>query len=290
MAEGLLTKSEGLSAAELVARAQDLSSLPESAQRVVEIVSDSGTDAADLQEVIAHDPPLTAKLLRLVNSAYYGFAEPVADIRRAIVILGFNTVRSLALSVSVCEMFQGGDAIGSYSRRGLWEHSVAVGVAAKMICRRFAASPGEEGFVAGIVHDVGMILEDQYAHETFVRALLTGQHTGTELWAVERKLSGTDHAEVGQQLATKWRFPASVAEAVGAHHRPSFAKHASKLPHVLHVADVLAYAKNIGCASAITASFDVESFKALGLSRSDFVVILQELDEALSKAQEFLAI
>ena len=273
---------------EIIARAQDMSSMPASASRIMEIVSDAAADAGDLQGVIAHDPTLTSKLLKMVNSAFYGFSSPVADIRRAIVLLGFNAVRNLALSVSVCEMFRSEDKVGSYSRWGQWQHSVVVGLATRMVCRRVGINPSEEGFLAGTVHDIGLILEDQYAHDAFVIAQTEAQKAGVPLWEVEREVLGTDHAELGGLLGAKWGFPPSITSAIARHHQPLSAGKDNRLVLALHIADFLAYAKNIGTISSAQARPHSEAFKSLGLSRADVIVILEDLDEEIENARCFL--
>ncbi len=271
----------------LLAQAENLSSLPMSAHRVIEVVSDSGSDASDLEQVISMDPTLTAKLLRVTNSAYYGFSDPVADIRRAIVILGFNSVRSLALSISVCDLFRSEDKIGLYSRAQLWQHSVTVGVASKMICRRMGLGESEEGFVGGMLHDIGMVIEDQYAHDLFVQALQATEAGEGELWQNEREILGIDHAELGRRLLAKWRFPGSLATAIGLHHRPSLAGEGAELAHVLHVADFIACAKKISHGVRDVVPPELESLRRLGLAKKDVMVIFEDLDEELSKAREF---
>jgi putative nucleotidyltransferase with HDIG domain len=187
-------------------------------------------------------------------------------------------------------MFRSEDRIGGYTRRGLWEHSVAVGVAAKMVCRRFSAGAPEEGFVAGLVHDIGMILEDQYVHDAFEKAVLTSEEKHLPLWKVEQAILGTDHADMGRQLALRWRFPDAIAQAVGGHHQPSQRRDPGKLGRVLHVADVIAYSKHVGYASGVTATPDLDGFKSLGLSRNDVVVLFEDLDEDLQKAKAFFEI
>ncbi len=270
----------------LLAQAENLSSLPASAHRVIEVVSDTESDASDLEEVISLDPTLTAKLLRVTNSAYYGFSDPVADIRRAIVILGFNSVRSLALSISVCDLFRSDDKIGLYSRAQLWQHSVTVGITSKMICRRPGFGQSEEGFVAGMLHDIGMVVEDQYAHDLFEQVLQATEAGEGELWENEREILGIDHAELGSRLSAKWRFPDSVAKAIGLHHRPSQSGKGAELAHVLHIADFIACAKKIGNGVRDTSAPELESFKKLGLAKKDVMVIFEDLDEELSKARE----
>jgi len=276
-----------IDAEKLLAQAENLSSLPASAHRVIEVVSDTESDASDLEEVISLDPTLTAKLLRVTNSAHYGFSDPVADIRRAIVILGFNSVRSLALSISVCDLFRSDDKIGSYSRAQLWQHSVTVGITSKMICRRTGLGESEEGFVAGMLHDTGMVVEDQYAHDLFVQVLQATAAGKGELWQNEREILGIDHAELGSRLSAKWRFPDSIAKAIGLHHRPSQGGKGAELAHVLHIADFIACAKKISHGVGDAPPPELESFKRLGLAKKDVMVIFEDLEEELGKAREF---
>jgi HD-like signal output (HDOD) protein len=154
-------------AVQLAERVAEISSLPDTAMKIVETVQNPRSGAQDLMRVLQADPSLTARVLRTINSAAYGLSERVTDLQKAISFLGFNQIRNLALTASISGVFRDGNNVGCYNRRTLWKHMVAVAIGTRMIARRVELSNPEEGFLCGLLHDIGIILIDQYAHPQF---------------------------------------------------------------------------------------------------------------------------
>ena len=152
---------------EVIGRVSEISTLPHVAMKVMEVANDSDSSVIDMKSAIEMDPSLSARVLRCVNSSAYGLREKVSSVQRAISFLGMRQIRNLALTASVAELFTEEEAIGSYQRRGLWRHMVAVGIGARLIAMRQRMPDFEDAFVAGVLHDIGIVLEDQYAHEQF---------------------------------------------------------------------------------------------------------------------------
>ena len=121
-----------------------------------------------IHNIIEVDPPLTAKLLKLANSAFYGYPKTIGEVQEAIVCIGFEAVKELALSQKICELFKKNDLINNYSRISLWKHSLAVAVFSKLLYRREFAKSGENIYVAGLLHDIGHIIMDQFLHDKFL--------------------------------------------------------------------------------------------------------------------------
>jgi putative nucleotidyltransferase with HDIG domain len=190
----------------IISRLKDLPTLPQVVARIMQIVSNPMTSAADLNEVIAVDQALTAKVLRLANSAYYGFPKEITTIPQAVVILGFNTIRNLALSVSVHKMLFEGKERTHFSPREFWKHSVGTAVASKLLAKRIGFKAEENAFTAGLLHDIGKNFFEQHTPE--YNAVLDTALLGEEpLWKVERAQLGLDHAQVGAWMAEKWNLP-----------------------------------------------------------------------------------
>ena len=202
----------------------DISSIRPSLNGVMEIVNDPNSSAYDLKEAIETDPPLAARVLRRANSSYYGISRKgkgVADIQMAVVCLGFETIKELALSQSVSRVFGSKDVVHGYSRAALWEHCVATALAGKLIFRREFKMPSGHVYAAGLLHDIGIVVEDQGARDAFhqvMKAFSESPELG--LYAHERHVFGFSHAEVGGALAARWSFPAALCQAIGSEKLP----------------------------------------------------------------------
>jgi HD-like signal output (HDOD) protein len=158
-------------------------------------------------------------LLRCVNSAAYGLRFKITTVHRAVVYLGFQAVRNLALTGAVSRMFQKPFSTRGYSRLRLWQHMVSVAIAARMIARRAGLAQFEEAFLAGLMHDMGLILEDQYLHTHFV-TVVESFAAGPAFTDVEREVLGFDHTVYGELVAETWRFPELAVAAIRYHHAP----------------------------------------------------------------------
>ncbi len=202
----------------IYARIHELPTLPAVIPRILALVDDPGTGVRELSEAIGHDPALASTVLKVANSAYYGFRQEVASLERAVALLGFNMVRSLAASIGVIRSLPPRAPGSAFSREGLWAHSVAVGTAARAMALHADGGDGETLFLAGLLHDVGKVVLDVFFPEEFGRALATAAGSGEPLHRVERAALGTDHGEVGGMLLARWNLPEAIRVPVAAHH------------------------------------------------------------------------
>lgn len=224
-------------------RVTELSTLPEVTQRILALTEDPSSSAKDLNDVLKHDMALSAKLLRVVNSAFYGLPGRVADLDRAIVLLGFQAVRNLAVAATMAAMFRRpGPEIRGFTARDLWRHSVATAVAARCIVNTVGLrSLREEAFLAGIIHDIGVLVEYQYASTQFALVLERLSKGGTLLTQAENDVLELGHQEIGQALAERWKFPKNMQLVAGYHHRPErLAEEHRLLPSVVAIAGHIA--------------------------------------------------
>ncbi len=267
-----------------VRRVREISSLPQVSTRIMEVVRDANTSAAMLTGVVETDPALCARLLRCVNSAAYGLRYKITTVARAVAYVGFKAVRNLALTSSICEMFKRDTQVGPYCRLGLWRHMVAVAVASRLFARRAGAADFEEAFLAGLLHDVGLIVEDQYLHRHFVYLIeRLGQRPLTE---VELEVLGFDHTFLGECVAENWKFPPEAMAAIRYHHSfPSY-----NGPHQTLVAAVVT--ANLVCAlkgyPALGAGRPVpcaQALAALNMNVQDLQVLAADLDGELNQHQ-----
>ena len=196
-------------------------SLSTTVSKVLEICSRPDTVPNDLNRVIALDPVLAGQVLKLINSAYYSLMNKVTSLTRAIIMLGLNTVKNLALSTAIIRSVSQAKKSRALPIRAFWAHSIAVGVMAKLLAagRGLSLAEREEYFVAGLLHDLGKIpIGDEYTE------VLARVETAQEpLVTVEQQVLGLDHEEVGAMIAPKWKLNAVLTDAICHHHAPELA-------------------------------------------------------------------
>ena len=229
------------SLARLIGRTPELKALPATTGQVLELMQDPAASAADVLDVIGKDPALTANLLKLANSAYFGVGRQIGTVRDALVLLGNRTVLNLAFATGMGPVLSGPLAAYRLDSRQLWRHSLAVGLAAA----RLVAAPAserwlrEQAFTAGLVHDIGKMLLNGPLKDQIEP--LPPEVQATALCAAERDLLGFDHAEAGAALAEAWNFPAGLVSVIARHHAPLDAEgDAAHLARAVAAADLLA--------------------------------------------------
>lgn len=191
--------------------------IPEVALRAAEISSDPNCSLAQLEEVLRRDPTLVSRLLRLVNGPFYGLASEVRTIPQALMLIGLNQLHTLVL-VDVAAALVGAREGVAVSGRALWLHSTAVGVFAQMVARRILGVSGDDVFLCGMLHDIGLVLLDQARGEAVARAFEAHRSGTGTMCECERRVLGTDHVHVGVRLAEQWCFPQVVRHAILHHH------------------------------------------------------------------------
>ncbi len=222
----------------LVAGISDLPSFPVAIQRATALSQDPKATATDLAAVIQVDPALTARILRITNSAFYGLSREISTVKEGVVILGFSAVRSLAVAVSAMKMFTGG-ASTIFKHEDFWRHSTCSALVAQQISRLGRLPGSDEAFTAGLLHDIGKIVLDQYAHQEFVLMLVTLRREAEYDLGAERRVINTTHAEIGRQLVERWGLPEPLCEAIGNHHTPDRAGKQPVLAMLAAVADYI---------------------------------------------------
>lgn len=231
----------------LVEEVRDLPvSMSETLPAVIEACDNADTSVNDLTGLISADQSLVAMLLKLANSAYYGYARRIETLPEAIVLLGFSTIKSLAITATTMNLlFQSEDEL-SEVRHEIWSHSLGVGVAARALARKRGNIHPEKAFVAGLLHDLGMIILSVYRKDEFTQALAEAHSQGITYEAAELQVLGFSHAELGAHVAEAWSFPATHCEAIRCHHEPSSATLQPALAQVAHLADWMVVELGVG--------------------------------------------
>jgi putative nucleotidyltransferase with HDIG domain len=196
-----------------------LPSLPEVVLRVQDRVTKSDCSIKELGELIAEDPPLCARILRIANSAYYSLSVPVLEIGHAAAILGVDTLQIVVLQVALADMFEHMGDSGAFKPSELWKHSILTAqLAASLPHRTFSGVTKGEVYVAGLLHDIGKFILFDHLRAEFADATLLAASQGRPLWQVEEEIFGFNHAEVGELVATRWGLPTVAVRAIGRHH------------------------------------------------------------------------
>ncbi|MDH3360624.1 MAG: HDOD domain-containing protein, partial [Desulfobulbaceae bacterium] len=205
-------------AKDLVRKFSELKTIPHVALRLTKLVNDDMSTMHDFEEVIKLDPVLVTRLLRLVNSPYFGLINKVEAISKAIVYVGMKNLRNLIAVEALRNLFHGEEYENGFSRRNLWIHSATVAIVAEMISKRIFGQEGEDVFLAGIIHDVGLIVEDQLVGDLLQEACGNYDPAKNTFISCEQEVIGTDHCQVGKLLAKEWRLPDEVLKAIRLHH------------------------------------------------------------------------
>lgn len=272
----------------LVQQISSLPTLPTVIVQVNEKVTNPKTSALDLARTILEDQALTARLLRLVNSPFYGFPRRIATVTEAVTILGFHPVRNLLLTASVVDLMVS-DEMPEFSPTHLWEHSIGVAVAAGLLARYTQHDDREEVFVAGLLHDVGKVVLFRFATKDFLNVLETARNEDITIRAAEQRLLGFTHDQVGRLLAERWKLPVRLSEAIGCHHRPELAQIAKREAAIIHGADILARALGLGSGGDdAVPPLDQEGWRRLGLPANVLEGLIGELDEQYVQARAIL--
>lgn len=225
-------------------KVKDIPSLPEIVTKVMELVSNPTSSAAELSKVIAHDPGLTTRVLRLVNSAYYGFPKQISSVQQAIMILGFTTMRGLVLSTSIFKIFTPIDSKTgkTIDYKEFWKHSISTALCSRIIAGGIGVTEVGDAFSCGILHDIGKVVLDQYDHSDYVEVFkLVGSKYSLERFIeMEEEVIGINHADIGYKVADKWNLPINLSESIRCHHKPLDAVSYIKLVSIVYIANIFA--------------------------------------------------
>jgi len=221
---------------ELVSGVVRLVSLPEVCIRVNEMLEDPRVNASDIGKVIAQDTGLTARLLKIVNSAFYGFPSRIETVSRAVTVIGLRELRGLVLAASAVEAFSKipNDVLNMVK---FWRHSVYCGVVAQLLAERCHVLHSERLFVAGLLHDIGKLILSHRLPEDMREVGSRLQVDARPDYEIEREIFGFDHADVGGELLKVWQMPKTLSEAVLHHHRPEQADEAIMDVCLVHIAN-----------------------------------------------------
>ena len=251
----------------LVENSVQLGSLPTIFYQINEAVEDPECSFAEIGEIISRDSALCARLLRIVNSSFFGFSSKVETITHAVTIVGMVQLRDLALATAIVNNFDGLPK-NAVNMKSFWRHSICVGLAGRVIGIYMKKSNPERFYVLGLLHDLGRLLLYLTVPEDMSRVLQLSTEGGL-MHEAESKVLGWDHAEVGGALLKKWNLPEKMVEGVRYHHNPSSAPYFPLEAAVIHVADIVAQTMDLGSSGErYVPPIDSKAWDRLGLPSS----------------------
>ncbi|MFA5182686.1 MAG: HDOD domain-containing protein [Syntrophales bacterium] len=251
-----------------------LPTVPGNLKRISAIIEKPRVTLDEIGRFVASDPALASKVLKMVNSAMYGFPGRITAVSYAVMLLGLNVVKGLLLGISVFEIME-------KTMRGLWAHSVGCAVAARCIAEKKGIKDPEEFSIAGLLHDLGkVILMLEYQNE-YEKAMEIAANDKIPIFKAEVEIFSNGHAEVAMWLMEKWRFPRNLVEVIAYHHRPSLSKIAPLETAIIHVADIIVRARGAGFAGDyFVPELNTQALDLLSLSDADIKDILLRIDDA----------
>ncbi|MBT3606280.1 MAG: HDOD domain-containing protein [Candidatus Latescibacteria bacterium] len=259
----------------LVEKVTSLPTLPGSVTRITKMLDDTDTTAAEVGREIEKDQVLSAKVLKLVNSGFYGFSQPISTIQHAMVLLGFNVVKTLVLSTSVLDMM-------SNSMAGLWQHSLACARTCAIIARFLDLDDPEEISVTGLLHDLGKVVLESNVKEVFDPVITLVKEKDMLFYKAEEEVMEITHATVGGWLLDQWQLPGQLVEPIMYHHDFHPSRTHALRTGVVHLADILVRAEGFGSGGDRRIPvLSEEAMKVMGLDVDDVKEIMEEMTDEM---------
>jgi len=222
-------------------RIDDLPTLPSIAMEVNKMLRDYDTSINKLAQTIEKDQAMVPRILKLVNSAFFGFQSKISSISHAVVLLGFNTVRNAVVSVSIINAFSGNkNALEGFDVTEFWRHSLAVAVISRHLAEEIRLQPIDDFFTGGLLHDIGKIVLFQHFQDLFKKVWVSAKENNLSFYDAEKKEIPITHARIGEYLAKKWQLPESLVDVIRYHHAVSKNANNFNLLIIVHVADIIA--------------------------------------------------
>jgi putative nucleotidyltransferase with HDIG domain len=264
-----------------------LPTMPAVAGKIINLISSDTVFVNSIVDMIEKDPAISAKVIGFSNAAFYSRGRSVTTIRDAVMKIGFDNVKGIALGISLLTIFRGRptDDAGDYER--IIRHSIAVGVIAKDIADVLKWSQHEEVFTCGMLHDIGLLVMNAFFPDMYVQ-ITAGSNRGIPLCDAEMGVCGFTHGEIGAWLADKWNLPDSVCEVIQYHHSPFHDGPGLSLAAVVYLADMMAIRKDI-CPKLLRgyeASFDNDVLNVLGMTQQVLTQVESRVDEVVNSVMQ----
>jgi len=272
---------------EIIKNLEDIPSLSSVVGEVNKAIRNPRVDANTVGKIITRDQALSAKTLKLVNSAFYGFPRRINSVTRAIIVMGFQRVRNLVLTASVLENFKSKKS--DFNFTGFWRHALGTAISAEVLAKELGLQEVDDAFVAGLMHDIGKLLVALYAPDASRQIYERVEKDNCLVFEAEQDLFEITHAVMGAWLADTWQFPEKLTHAIRMHHDPAAAREHHEIIYLTHTADILCRALDFGDpGDKKIPKMSGQVWKALNLDRDVLDRVMEQMLDGLDKAKDFL--
>lgn len=269
----------------LIEKFKKIRTLPHVVTRLVQLVNDEESTLQDFEEVIRMDAALVARLLTLVNSSYFGLTRKVDSISRAVALLGMKNLHNIAVTDAVQGLLRNNSGTTEFSPQRLWLHSAASSICCKMIAERIFTINGDDAYLCGILHDIGLIVEMETEEETFLKIIEQLVADGPSIIELEHDLFQTDHCQLGYIMAKEWRISDPIAEAIRDHHQDNGAIDPHSPTGILQMSEYIIQQMGFAIKNDLTASLAPSLAAHIQSNVEEYKVLAEDLPEELEKTK-----
>ena len=275
---------------DLMFEMRSLEPFPGVAARVLELSGREDVVPSELIDLVQTDPGITAKVLKLCNSAYYGFQREIASLHEAGNLLGVTTLVNLVLTSSAGKYFKDHGTATDSVMEARWEQCVANAIGARIIASRHGKVDPERAYTAGLLENIGHLVLDRFL-DSSLEAIRAVALSGTELIEAERKVLGMHHAEIGARLTTRWSLPEVLVDVIRHHHHPELAGEDKVLAATIHLAEMLTQEVRAGAGELDDLVYEVNeaACELTGLAREELAELVGVLGDEMARAREFVS-
>lgn len=270
---------------------KQLPPFPAVVQRVLQLVEDPRSSARQVVEVIQYDQSITAHVLRICNSAFFGLRRPVHSLHEALVKIGFNELMEIILSRSSAQLVS--KACPGYDLEGgdLWRHSVTCALLSQIISRRLNQKPTPTQFTAALLHDIGKIILSEFVRDQFAAISGLIEKGGRSFIEAEKEVLGIDHAELGSKISEAWQFPKVIVLAIRYHHTPLLAPEHKEMVNLIYLCDLVSLLMGIGGgADGLSYHAHNEIMEKYRLNEKDIEQFILQFNERFKQVEAMLQI
>ncbi|MFA5576505.1 MAG: HDOD domain-containing protein [Tissierellaceae bacterium] len=267
---------------------EDVKTIPEIITRIINLTDNPDSTVNDIEKLVLRDQALTGKILRLANSAYYGYARRISTISEATVLLGFQAIKGIALA-SMARDYMSSEFKGySLEEKQLWNQSQTCAIISRYIARQLKYPNPEEAYIAGLLRDIGKTILNEHMESEYKEVLSKVSSEGISFLDAENEVFGYDHAQIGGIVAEKWNLPAVLIDAIKYHHTPDLSNINPVLVSIVHIADALTMMMGVGIGlDGLSYNFSETALVTLGLDEMEIQNIISAVSDLIKDTDSF---
>lgn len=262
----------------------DVHPLPHVVTKVTDLINDPESTMKDFEDLIKMDPVMVTRLLTLVNSPYYGLTQTVDSIGRAVAFLGMKNLYNLVVTDALKNIYAAKQPNSGFSKKKLWEHSAAVSICSKMVAERIFGVNGDNAFLCGILHDFGLLVEQQIEPDKFGK-IITQVTSSSQLVELEREAFTIDHCDIGHEMTLDWKMPSAIQEAIRDHHLISDEIEPESLTGIIQIAEYISSQLEYQTLPGVPTKISPQLMAHLEDNIDEYTILIEDFPEEMEKAQ-----